>query len=441
MKKNLYICLFVAMIFSLISCNNNNNNNNQTNNNSNNYGCEFTLFNEDLAYAYGYDEDRNKKMGYFDQNGNIVIDFKYKYASGFVNNKAIVSLDGNKFFFINKNDEQISNSFDSIDYDYNNSIYEVKIDNKCCILNKDGDVISSDYDYIGNFNDGFAVVKNDFKYGYINLLGKEVKATTLDYAGAFFNENAVIIENGIEKVINKNFNVIFETNYGESISVAQKDYVIVRNNDELKVYDYNGMCLVKNNDPYSNSFARENYFSINGTIYSKTGEMLFSGYKEYQILCEYVILKVDNNKYVVYDYEFNKIYEFNYNEYCWLSEYEEDNYRGNVYIEIRTENYNEFYVIKNKKVERLTFLDKYKSIEDIFMNYLLVLSDNGYGLLDLEGNIIYPATNDYRINATDDGYFVYNNSNRESIVETINSKKLIVSKEIISICFTSKNKN
>ena len=425
MKKILIIISLMLATISIVSCNKNQG-----------YSYHMTLFSEELAMSYGFDEDGNRKMGYFDKDGNIVIEFKYKDACNFVNNKAIVSLDEEKYFFINKKDEKISSDYDKLEYDYNYEVYYAKNNEKHCLLDKEGKVISDEYDYIAEFRNGYSVVNLNQKYGYIDPKGKLVKPLIYDEANPYYTDGiAQVYENNTYKLIDSNFNVIFTTKFKENIWASNKNFVRLEKDGNIKIVDFNYNLIVDDISPSSNTLFGNNYVVVEGKVYSNTGKELLTGVKSAKYLGNCVFLQLEKNEAVIYDENFNKIKEFKCDEEIYLSEIEEDYYRYNVYFEIRLDDSKEWYLLENNKVKRQKFLEKYGSVEEIYMNYICVESEDGYGLIKLNGNEVYKANNDYRINATDDGYFVFH-SDKGSVVAKTNKRKLIESKELYSICFT-----
>ena len=428
MKKILITIMTLFMMFSLTSCKKK----------TKDYNYSYTLFNEDLAYAYGTaKDDGSKKMGYFDKKGNVVIDFKYKKATGFINSKAIVSLDEKKYFFIDKNGNQIGNeTYDRLEYDYINEVYFVRNNDKEWLLDKEGNKITKEYSSISKFSAGYAIIVENWKYGYIDTKGNVVKTPTYNYASNFDSCGVAVAD---EKVIDTNFNVLYEAKTGVGIEFAKKDYIVIRDvlTGMRKVIDYSDKVLVDSNSNYGSTWHTENYFFFGGKVYSKNGDILLTGIKSSQFIGTCVIFELADNTFAIYDKNFKKVKELKYEEDCEIDAIVDDYYRGNCYFKMETDSKSEWYLVENGKVERQKFLDEYSGIEEIYQDYICVDGKAGYGLINLNGKVIFKDNHNYKIYATDDGYFVYKTDDgKESIVTNSKKKKLIVSKELYSICYS-----
>ncbi len=118
----------------------------------------------------------DKKWGYMDTNGKVIIELKYDNASAFDNGYALVKK-GKSFFVINKNGEETKIE--------DSGVYEVKHfteglapfykkDKKHGFINTDGKVvIPAQFSGVGYFEGGLAWAKNkDKKVGYIDTSGE-----------------------------------------------------------------------------------------------------------------------------------------------------------------------------------------------------------------------------------------------------------------------------
>lgn len=126
---------------------------------------------------------QGEKYGFIDINGQIVIPVKFTLAfdfqeglarvvvgrkTGLVDNKGIFVLEPNKYELVFPFDE---NGLSIVQYEQ----YGVK-----GMINKQGtEIIKPHYEDIKPFHHGYAIVKKDSKYGYIDLSGQEVIPTTL----------------------------------------------------------------------------------------------------------------------------------------------------------------------------------------------------------------------------------------------------------------------
>jgi hypothetical protein len=82
--------------------------------------------------------------------------------------------------------------------------------NNFSIINYKGEIVGNPWDGIDRVKDGrlFATKWNGL-YGYVNRAGDEIIQPQFDEAGWFYGEYARVIQDGIQKVINKNGEIIF----------------------------------------------------------------------------------------------------------------------------------------------------------------------------------------------------------------------------------------
>lgn len=189
---------------------------------------------------------KDEKYGFVDTQGNVVIDFKYKYASYFKYGYAIVTITDDKLILIDKNDKQIldlskythayfmnekfiaveeNNKWGLIDlegdktvdtiYNYLTNIYEdylvVSITpDTFKLINTKGDIILDlkDYDMVGSISEGLIGVRKDNKYGFIDLKGTNVIDIQYDSTGNFSEGLAYVVKDGKEMFIDKENNII-----------------------------------------------------------------------------------------------------------------------------------------------------------------------------------------------------------------------------------------
>ena len=170
--------------------------------------------------------------------------------------------------------------FDYIDNFNKNGIARVVLNNKCNLIDTNGNFISKQwFDYISDFVNGIAKVKLNNKLNFIDVNGKLVYQQWFDFIYGF--------ENGIARVVlNKKCNLIdvngklvsqqwFDFIYGFENGIAR----VVLNNkcnlidtngnllskqwfDEIDNFDENGIARVKLNDKW-------NLIDQNGKLLSK----------------------------------------------------------------------------------------------------------------------------------------------------------------------------
>ena len=164
-------------------------------------------------------ESMNKgKYGYIDSKGNLVIDYQYDTAWTFINEMAMVEKDG-KVGLINSKGEVIvdfkypdSNSMMTTDFSKdNNGMISLYDGEQYIYFDKDGNekiklekgISASD------FAEGYAKVKKDDKYGYIDTNGKLV----IDYQ----YKSALDFSDGLAYVTKDSDSFEFINNKGKTI--------------------------------------------------------------------------------------------------------------------------------------------------------------------------------------------------------------------------------
>lgn len=115
--------------------------------------------------------------GYMNENGKMVIPYKYKSAFSFSekSHMALVNIHGSKWGLI-KTDGTCSMflKFDMVSL-FADEVYSVALSNKWGLIDSFGkEILVPKYQYIGTLNDGLAIYKDDDKYGFLNKYGNVV---------------------------------------------------------------------------------------------------------------------------------------------------------------------------------------------------------------------------------------------------------------------------
>lgn len=120
-----------------------------------------------------------KKEGnylFIDKAGNQVLKYDHIF-NGFSKNRASVLIDGKKCL-INNHGEIICNINADKTYPFRDDNYALTIkDNKASLIDTLGNIVlTTEYGFIGTFNNGIAEVKNENKFGcgFIDITGKEI---------------------------------------------------------------------------------------------------------------------------------------------------------------------------------------------------------------------------------------------------------------------------
>lgn len=177
----------------------------------------------------------NKKYGFIDSTGRLVIAPKYDYTGDFENGTAVVNL-GKTYGIINKAGKEIV----PVKYDDLENLSEgmavVMVDGKAGYADGYGrEVITPQYANAGSFTEGIAIVKNT-KFGFIDKTGKAITEMKYDDVTPFLNGLALVI-------VNKKFGVVNKT--GKEI--VPPIYTEISSNGAYLYFEKDGKWGVMNN--------------------------------------------------------------------------------------------------------------------------------------------------------------------------------------------------
>jgi hypothetical protein len=135
----------------------------------------------------------------------------FGYVDNFREGYASVRLN-NKWNFINKNGEFLSNKwFDDAEY-FIEGYAKVVLNKKCNFINKNGEIISDTwFDYVDNFREDYVRVELNDKYNFINKNGDIISDTWFDDSYDFIGGYAQVELNNKWNFINKNGEIISDT--------------------------------------------------------------------------------------------------------------------------------------------------------------------------------------------------------------------------------------
>lgn len=128
----------------------------------------------------------DKKWGYMNTSGEMIIPPQYDYVEPFAdNNLASVKKEDN-YFFIDKTGTQVL-KYDYIFSGFSKNRASVLIDGEKCLINKRGEIICDiNADKIYSFrDDNYALTIKDGKASLIDTLGNVVLATDYEFIGTF----------------------------------------------------------------------------------------------------------------------------------------------------------------------------------------------------------------------------------------------------------------
>lgn len=171
----------------------------------------------------------DNKWGYMNTLGEIIIQPQYDYTETFADNDLASVKKEDDYFFIDKIGNQVL-KYDCIFSGFSKNRASVLIDGKKCLINKQGDIIcninadkiypfrddnyaltikdnkaslidtlgnivlTTEYEFIGTFNNGIAEVNNEYGCGFIDITGKEI------IPFKYYTGNISILDNNISPI-------------------------------------------------------------------------------------------------------------------------------------------------------------------------------------------------------------------------------------------------
>ncbi len=185
---------------------------------------EFKYFIEEFSEGFALIEE-DKKCGFINKQGQVVIQPTYDKATSFREGVAAVSIDG-KYGFIDKNGEVvIQPTYENVS-SFSDGLCAVKLNNMWGYINKKGEVkIDFKFHNVRDFHNGCAAVttKTSGKAGIISKLGQWIVKPTFDNIYSFKNGYAPIVNNGKLGYINTNGEVIIQPQF-ERVGFFIKPY-------------------------------------------------------------------------------------------------------------------------------------------------------------------------------------------------------------------------
>lgn len=166
-------------------------------------GCKtsviLNLFSESLLAV-----EKDNRWGYIDAKGNVKIDFFYDGAGAFRGDVAVVNKNS-RYFLIDKNgDRVLRDTYPYLEMDYDTSLlWFITDEGKQGLMNDKGKILAEPiYDLTwgpfstATFDEGFARLAKDGKFGFINPSGEEVVDFVYDGASDFHQGLAMVRTGG-----------------------------------------------------------------------------------------------------------------------------------------------------------------------------------------------------------------------------------------------------
>ena len=125
-------------------------------------------------YQFGYARvKKNNKYNYINKKGNLISNKWFNFAEDFMGDYAIVLDDNCGYYLINKKGEPINDDRYDFIINTNAGLLDARLNEKHILLKLNGTPLNGvEYDEIGGFSYGYAIVTKDNKYGFVSIYGK-----------------------------------------------------------------------------------------------------------------------------------------------------------------------------------------------------------------------------------------------------------------------------
>ena len=193
-----------------------------------------TIANDDLSECSSFKDGRAlirtvyNKYGYIDMNGKLVIETKYSKASEFSEGLAYVELikeeeeetdkENTEKFFIDTNGDLVFKLNPEIEWihNFNEGLVAFKDSSGCGFMNKKGEIVISQnkkWQDLTNFINGYAAYQCGGDWGVIDSTGTKVLSSVYERPPSFYQGQAIIKENDKYGVINLKGEKVIDCSY------------------------------------------------------------------------------------------------------------------------------------------------------------------------------------------------------------------------------------
>lgn len=190
-----------------------------------------------------------KKYGYIDKGGNIIVDPQFDFADPFSDGMARVTVD-HKVGFIDKTGKMVITPQYEAANSFSEGLAPVKIDKKWGFIDKTGKpAIAPQYNQAYGFSEGLACVEVDGKRGFIDKTVKFVVSTQFDYAN-FFSEGLAAVRMGDWDhrkygFIDQTGNCVIEPQFIEARGFCEGIALVKNGDDEWMYVDKTGKAIFR----------------------------------------------------------------------------------------------------------------------------------------------------------------------------------------------------
>lgn len=339
----------------------------------------------DLTERSMFSKKDSLNYGFLNSKGKTVIKAKYTYASDFFNGKSNIIIDSIPGVLLKDGSEKLFPQYDAT-YWYKDNLGLAIKDKKYGFINKNGDIIVPlKYEDAFPFYNGYASIKSNDKWNYINEQGQIIFSDSLIFNyRPIMDDKAVFMVSGNEvekrkrmhsedrtgsQVFVEYLNQIKKQQLKEGLIDTNGKIIIEPIYDEISGYFINGFMRVRNN-------GKAGIVNENGEVVIPIEYDNVLDYKNGMFTAEksnkWGIIDTDNK--IIIPFEYGRIRHFQ-NDLALITN------KGTGYI--------------NKEKEIVIEPQNSFNLSGDFHNGLaLVKKDNKYGFINKENKIIIPIIYD-----------------------------------------------
>ena len=247
----------------------------------------FNLRNFSCGLAVIENDNDYNKYNFIDKEGNLLLDKWLDYADDFSEGYASFMIN-NKWNFIDKEGNQLLEEWLNYAKRFSEGYATGRIGNKNVVIDTEGNIIAESYEKydetVGPFFNGHARFKKEGKYGFVNLKLQEVGY--YDYAWHFSEGYAQVKINNKWYFINTNIELASNQYYEETENFCN-GYAIVKKNNKWNFIDKSHNLILKEgidcDQLYSfyDGYARIYDKSKGYNFIDKTGKLLSEEWYDY----------------------------------------------------------------------------------------------------------------------------------------------------------------
>lgn len=357
-----------------------------------------TPFKEGLAVVV-----RNDSSAFINKENTNAFNSYYSEAFAFTNGKAPVSIDG-QWFLINHQGQKVLGPYEEI-WEQSENAYIIKQDKKYGAIDVFGNIIiQPQFDKMGDFKNGTAYYMNNNQYGFVSRTGVVSKAQYQWISDFDENKTAIVKNNNLYGLINQNDGPVLAAQY-DLIVKAKGTYFILVKNNKYGFYNTAGCFITEIDYDYKKEVSADHY--TNGKLFKliknkqqalmdENGRITidFDKFEEVSFIQNGLIKVKRKKKYGFADRKLNMVIPCKYNS---ATDFEDS-------LSICTLK-QETYLINTKGEE--VFKTK-GTISTLAKTFFWVSEEEGNKLLDKKGRLLISGIDSYQISLDIQGEKVVN---------------------------------